>query len=139
MPHSCCQISLCGKAPFSLRASHHCLVSSVDLLPNDPLTFPFIENCPVPANFQPFLPVLTARTHLCPEPHIPVSSRHTQGSLEPCSSLCSLDAVLPSLPQDPALVWKNLSLHNNSISGNLMVQYCTSSSPPVPPHLPLTL
>lgn len=47
--HICCQISLWGRDPFSLRASHHYLLSCADLLPNDPLPFHFIENCLIPA------------------------------------------------------------------------------------------
>lgn len=87
--HATYLLPLCGKDPFSLRVSHHYLVSSADLLPNDPLPFPFTENCPVPADFQPFLPVLAAGTHLCPEPLITLPSRCTSPAPSALLPQCS--------------------------------------------------
>lgn len=88
MPHSCSQISLCGKGPFGPCASYRYLVSSVSLMPKDPLAFPVMENCPIPANFQPFFSVLTARTYFCPVPHISL----TLARLTRLSSVQSLQA-----------------------------------------------
>lgn len=89
MARRCCQISLCGRDPFSLHASHHCLESHADLLTNDPLPFHFTEDYPIPADFQPFLPVLTAGTHLYPGPLINLSSRSTRLSQALLTQLCS--------------------------------------------------
>lgn len=77
MPHSCCQIPLCGRDPFSLRASHHCLVSTADLLPNYPLPFSFIENCPFPSSSDCWDSPLSRASHL--------SSGYTKFSLKPFS------------------------------------------------------
>lgn len=72
------------QGPFCPHASHHYLMIVVGLLPNDILPFPVVENCPIPVNFQPFFPVLIARTRRCSVPHISLFPRFTRLSSMQC-------------------------------------------------------